>query len=115
MIKNLILILLVVGISGCSTSRWFVKDEETTPTPTPKPQITVVDEDTAKFNQRFYEDLKPRLKKSAQDKGLPSLAEASLPKDAVEVRFSMFADFYGPSYKGYSVQESVLVVKKDAG
>jgi hypothetical protein len=113
MLKNLILILLVVGLSGCSLSRFFVKNDDATPTPTPKQQLTYVSPEMVQFNQRFYEDLKARLKKSAQDKGLSPLAEASLAKDAIEVRFYMFADFYGPSYKGYAVEESILAMKKD--
>ncbi len=113
MIKSIVLILLVFGASGCALSRFFDKNEVATPTPTPKIQSTYVSPEMVKFNQRFHQDLKPRLKLSAQNKGFSSLSEAALPKDSLEVRFYLFADFYGPSYKGYAVEESVLVLKKD--
>ena len=69
--------------------------------------------DMTQFNEAFYESLKSKLAAWATKNGLKPLASVSLPKESIEIRLYLLADFYGPIYKGVTVEDSNLILKRD--
>jgi hypothetical protein len=71
--------------------------------------------DMTQFNEAFYESLKGKLAAWATKNGLKPLASVSLPKESIELRLYLLADFYGPIYKGVTVEDSNLILKREKG
>ncbi len=69
--------------------------------------------DLRKYNETFYLGLKTRLQTYSKANNLKPLSDAVLPKDSIEIRLYLFAGFYAPIYKGFAVDDSVLVIKRD--
>lgn len=91
------------------------KSKPTTPTPVPTVAETAIDAPSAtkEYNAGFFKEVGANLVKKAGSFGLKPLANISLGKDSVELRFYVFPVSTSPLYKGFTVDESVLVLKRE--
>ena len=111
MLKYLIFVVLA-SFSSCFISDRHMPQNNAVQTPTP--QITEEERSTApqEYNEKFNKKVAERLRNKAGDFSLKPLATSSLGKDDMEIRLYVFPGYYGPIYKGFSVEESVFVIKK---
>jgi hypothetical protein len=90
------------------------KSKPTTPTPLPTATATVEAPPASKeYNAEFFKSIGNRLKNKAASFGLKPLANSSLGKDSLEIRFYVFPVSTGPLYKGFTVDESVFILRRE--
>lgn len=91
------------------------KSKPTTPTPVPSATETVVESAPAskEYNQVFFKEVGNKLTKKAAAFGLKPLSTVGLGKDSLEMRFYIFPVSTGPLYKGFTVDESVFILKRN--
>jgi hypothetical protein len=93
------------------------KSKPETPTPIPSPAKTEVAEDSApaskEYNETFFKEVGARLVKKSATFGLKPLSGVNVGKDSMELRFYVFPVSTGPLYKGFTVEEGVLILKTD--
>lgn len=91
------------------------KSKQTTPTPVPSATETVVESAPAskEYNEVFFKEVGNKLSKKAVAFGLKPLSSISLGKDSMEMRFYIFPVSTGPLYKGFTVDESVFILKRN--
>ena len=92
------------------------KSKPTTPTPVPTVAASETVEESApaskEYNEVFYKSVGAKLVKQSSAFGLKPLSGVSVGKDSVEIRFYVLPVSTGPLYKGFTVEESVLVLKR---
>lgn len=81
--------------------------------PIEEPVSTEVSETQAEFNEAFYTGLKEKMRTSAKISGVKALSDTSLSKDNIEVRLHLLPGFYAPVYKGFAVENSILILKRE--
>lgn len=94
-------------------------DKNATPTPTAVPDLPaeVIDAPPAskEYNQVFYKEVGARLTKKSAVFGIKPLSGSSLGKEDIEARFFVLPSSTGPLYKGFTIDESVFILKRING
>lgn len=112
MFKYLIFVVLA-SFSSCFISDRHMPQNNTTPTPTPQAMVEEEPPPADKeYNEWFYKKVAETLKTKAGVFSLKPLATSNVGKDDIEIRLYIFPGYYGPIYKGYTVEESVFVLKR---
>ncbi len=113
MLKYLVFVVLA-SFSSCFISDRHLPQNTSTPTPTPSAEEIVEELPPAdkEYNEWFYKKVAETLKTKAGVFSLKPLATSNVGKDDIEIRFYVFPGYYGPIYKGYTVEESVFVLKR---
>jgi hypothetical protein len=116
MIKLFILSIFLF-FSSCLTKPMQpeYQSKPTTPTPIPSVAEEVVEAPPAskEYNEVFFKETANRLKTKAANFGLKPLSGVSVGKDSLEMRFYVFPVSTGPLYKGFTVDEGVLILKRN--
>lgn len=93
------------------------KSKPTTPTPVPTVAASETVDESApaskEYNEVFYKSVGAKLVKQSGVFGLKPLSGVNVGKDSAEIRFYVLPVSTGPLYKGFTVEESVLVLKRD--
>lgn len=93
------------------------KSKPTTPTPVPTVSENVIEESapaSKDYNEVFFKEVGTKLVKKSGSFGLKPLSGVSIGKDSMELRFYVFPVSTGPLYKGFTVEEGVLILKRDS-
>ncbi len=110
---------IFMSLSSCLVKPMQTIDKNATPTPSPVQILPseIVEESAAskEYNEVFFKGIGTKLITKSSAFGIKSLPGSRLGKDDVELRFFVFPSSTGPLYKGFTVDESVFILRKING